>query len=71
MKATIEFNLPDDEDDLHHAMNGEFYFTALHNIKSDVRQIWKYRELQPEIYEVVDEIYQIIIQRMNQCKAND
>jgi hypothetical protein len=72
MKAILEFNLPEDGDDFRYAINGEEYYIALRNIKEDVRQIWKYRELPEEQWNLVDEIYQMINQRINEGeKAND
>jgi len=72
MKAVLEFNLPEDGDDFRHAVNGEQYFIALHNIREDVRQIWKYNSLPEEQFDLVDRIYQMINQRINEAsKAND
>ena len=72
MKATLEFNLPDDGDDFRHAVNSVEYFIALNNIREDVRQIWKYQELTENEYKIVDEIYRMINQRINEAsKAND
>ena len=72
MKATLEFNLPEDGDDFRYAVNGQEYYIALHNIREDVRQIWKYRVLSEKEYEIVDEIYQMINQRIYEGeKAND
>jgi len=71
-KAILEFNLPEDGDDFRHAVNGHEYYIALNNIKEDVRQIWKYRELPEEQFNLVDEIYQMINQRINEGEqAND
>jgi len=71
-KAILEFNLPEDGDDFRYAINGEAYREALHNIREDVRQIWKYRTLPEEQWNLVDEIYQMINQRINEGeKAND
>lgn len=71
-KAILEFNLPDDGDDFRYAINGEEYYIALRNIREDVRQIWKYRELPYEQWNLVDEIYKMINQRINEAsKAND
>ena len=71
-KATLEFNLPEDGDGFRYAINGEAYREALHNIREDVRQIWKYRELPEDQFNLVDEIYQMINQRINEGeKAND
>lgn len=72
MKSTLEFNLPEDGDDFRYAINGEAYREALHNIREDVRQIWKYRELPEDQFNLVDEIYQMINQRINEGeKANE
>jgi hypothetical protein len=71
-KATLEFNLPEDGDDFRYAINGEAYREALNNIREDVRQIWKYRALPEEQWNLVDEIYQMINQRINEGeKANE
>ncbi len=71
-KAILEFNLPEDGDDFRYAINGEEYYIALRNIREDVRQIWKYRVLQNDQFDLVDEIYQMINQRINEAsKAND
>ena|GEM_PF-1811014 len=71
-KAILEFNLPEDGDDFRYAINGQEYYIALHNIREDIRQIWKYRELNKKEYTLVDEIYQMINQRINEAsKAND
>ena len=68
MKAILEFNLPEDGDDFRYATNGQEYYIALHNIQQDVRQIYKYRELSEDAYEVVEEIYQQINQRLTEAK---
>jgi hypothetical protein len=71
-KAILEFNLPDDGDEFRYAVNGEAYREALHNIREDVRQIWKYRVLPEDQFNLVDEIYQMICQRINEGEhAND
>jgi hypothetical protein len=71
-KAILEFNLPEDGDDFRYAINGEAYREALNNIREDVRQIWKYRALPEEQWNLVDEIYQMINQRINEGeKANE
>lgn len=72
MKAVLEFNLPEDGDDFRYAINGEAYREALYNIREDVRQIWKYNSLPQEQFDLVDRIYQMICQRINEGEhAND
>jgi hypothetical protein len=67
MKSTLEFNLPEDGDNFRHAVNAQEYYIALHNIKEDVRQIWKYRELSADAFKVVEEIYEHINERINEA----
>ena len=67
MKSTLEFNLPEDGDDFRHAVNGQEYYIALNNIREDVRQIWKYRELSADAFKVVEEVYEHINERINEA----
>lgn len=60
MKAIIEFNFPEDEEDYKIFSNALEYYSALHEIKEKVRAIHKYRELSEEEYKIVDEIYRVI-----------
>jgi hypothetical protein len=55
-KATLEFNLPEDGDDFRYAINGEAYREALHNIREDVRKIWKYRELPEDQFNLAKKV---------------
>ena len=67
-KATLTFNLPDEDVEFRHAVNGQDYSIALYNIQQDVRQIYKYRELSEDAYKVVEEIYEQINQRLTEVK---
>ena len=62
MKAILEFNLPDDEEDFNNAVKGAEYKFAIHTIRDYVRAIWKYQELSENEYKIVDEIYKMINQ---------
>jgi hypothetical protein len=42
MKVTIEFNLPEEEDDYKLAVNGRIFWSALWDIKQEIRAILKY-----------------------------
>ena len=71
MKAILEFNLPEEQEEFKDAVNGAKYALALHNIKADVRSIWKYGELTGEQYEIVDKIYQEINVRLNEANVEN
>lgn len=62
MKAILEFNLPEDEEEFSNAVKGADYKSAIHNIKDYIRTIWKYQELTEDQYKIVDEIYKHINQ---------
>lgn len=60
MKAMLEFNLPEEEEEFALAVDGAKYSAIVDEIKNMVRSIWKYEELDNKTYEVVDRIYESI-----------
>lgn len=58
MKATIEYNLPDDQHEYDLANSSGAMYNALHEIREEIRRLHKYGELNGEQWEVVDKIYQ-------------
>ena len=59
MKVVIELE-GDEVEDVKDMLNVFRYKAALDSIQSNVRDIWKYRELNEKEYAIVDEIYSII-----------
>ena len=60
MKATLEFNLPDDQEDFNHATNGFNYYMALVEMDQWLRAEYKYNNNE-EMYEVREKLRQIIL----------
>lgn len=56
MKATIEFNLPDDQHEFDLAIQGGKMYSALWDISQDLRKLWKYEELSEEEWKMVERI---------------
>jgi hypothetical protein len=56
MKATLEFNLPEEKNELRLAEQGGFYFSCLLAIGEKLRQIRKYGRLSEGKIELLDEI---------------
>ena len=56
MKATLEFNLPEEKEEFKHANNGVVYFCQLEEMQLFLRQLYKYREISDEKSEFLDEI---------------
>ena len=61
MKATLEFNLPDDQEDFNHATNGFNYYMALVEMDQWLRSEYKYNDKE-EMYEVREKLRQIIFE---------
>ena len=59
MKATLEFNLPDDQEDFKHATNGFNYYMALVEMDQWLRAEYKYNDNE-EMYEARVKMRQII-----------
>lgn len=59
MKATLEYNLPEDQEDFNHATNGFNYYMALVQIDEWLRAEYKYNGNQ-EMWEVREKLREII-----------
>ena len=58
MKATIEYNLPDDQHEYDLANSASDMYNALFEINEKLRSLHKYGDLNGEQWEMVDKIYQ-------------
>lgn len=56
MKATIEFNLPEEDAEFYCATKGTEMLNALWEIQQELRKIWKYEELSDGQYEMIERI---------------
>ena len=61
MKATLEFNLPEDQDDFNYANNGFNYYMALVEMDQWLRSEYKYNGKE-DMYEVREKLRQIILE---------
>ena len=61
MKATLEFNLPEDRDYFNYATNGFNYYMALVEMDQWLRAEYKYNDKE-EMYEVREKLRQIILE---------
>ena len=51
MKAVLEFDLPEDQNDFQAAINGNNYKSAIYNFDQLLRSEMKYKELSDETYQ--------------------
>jgi hypothetical protein len=67
MKATIEFNLPDDQEDFQDAVNGQKWRLMVWDFDQHLRSQLKYNDkLSEEQYKVYEEIRDMLYQKMNE-----
>ncbi len=69
MKATLEFNLPEDKYEWENAIQADAMFCALWDLSQELRTMWKYQQYQrEEEYAIVESIrdkFYIILQEHN------
>ena len=56
MKATLKFNLPEDQAEFDFAVQGSKMYSALWDISQELRALWKYEELTDEEFKMVERI---------------
>lgn len=56
MKATIEFNLPEDDAEFYCATKGTDMLNALFEIEIELRKLYKYEELNEDEWNMVEKI---------------
>jgi hypothetical protein len=67
MKATLEFNLPDDQVDFNDAVNGQRWRLMVWNFDQYLRSELKYNDkLSEEQYKVYEQVRDTLWQKMNE-----
>jgi hypothetical protein len=67
MKATLEFNLPDDQVDFNDAVNGQRWRLMVWNFDQYLRSELKYNDkLSSEQYKVYEQVRDTLWQKMNE-----
>lgn len=56
MKATLEFNMPEDQVEFDFAVHGGKMYSALWDVSQELRTLWKYEELSEEEFKIVERI---------------
>lgn len=70
MKATIEFNLPEDQAEFDFAIQGADMYNVLWEMKSELRSMLKYGDLPDAQYEIVEKIQDFLINRLDDHLIN-
>ena len=70
MKATIEYNLPDDQFEFDNAVKSNKMWHALTEIKDELRRIWKYEDLKENEFEMVERIREKFFEILQENEIN-
>jgi|GWRWMinimDraft_15_1066023.scaffolds.fasta_scaffold152545_2 hypothetical protein len=70
MKATLKYNLPDDQFEFDSAVKSMKMFFALTEIKDELRSIWKYEELKENQFEMVERIREKFFEILQENEIN-
>ena len=70
MKATLKYNLPEDEFEFNCAVKSTKMYFALTEIKEELRAIWKYEELKENQFEMVERIREKFFEILTENEIN-
>ena len=70
MKATLKFNLPEDEFEFNNAVKSMKMYFALTEIKEEIRSVLKYGELRDEQYKFIEEFNEKFHEILNDNEIN-
>jgi hypothetical protein len=70
MKATLEFNLPEDQAEHYCAIKGADMLNVLWELKAELRAMLKYGELPDTQYEIVEKIQDFLISSLDDNDIN-
>ena len=70
MKATLKYNLPEDEFEFNCAVKSTKMYFALTEIKDELRAIWKYEELKENQFEMVERIREKFFEILTENEIN-
>ena len=70
MKATLEFNLPDEQAEHYCAIKGQDMLNVLWEMRKELRSMLKYGDLPEQQYEIVEKIQDFLISSLNDHEIN-
>ena len=70
MKATLEFNLPDEEAEYYCATKGTAMLNVLWEMQTELRKLWKYEELNADEQLIVERIRETFFNSLQEHEIN-
>lgn len=70
MKATLEFNLPDEQHEFYCATKGQDMISVLWELQQELRKLYKYEELNEDEYKIVERLQSFLNNSLNEHEIN-
>lgn len=70
MKATLEFNLPEDDAEFYCATKGTAMLNVLWELQQELRKLYKYEELNEDEYKIVERMRDFLNDSLNDHEIN-
>ena len=70
MKATLEFNLPEDEAEFYCANKGTAMLNVLWELQQELRKLYKYEELNEDEWKIVERLRNFLNDSLNDHEIN-
>ena len=70
MKATLEFNLPEDQHEYDLVVSASQMYNALWDISQELRTLWKYSELDEKEWKIVERIREKFFDTLQENEIN-
>ena len=70
MKATLEFNLPEDEAEYYCANKGTAMLNVLWELQQELRKMYKYEELNEDEFKIVERLRDFLNDSLNEHEIN-
>lgn len=70
MKATLEFNLPEDEAEFYCANKGTAMLNVLWELQQELRKLYKYEELNEDEWKIVERMRNFLNDSLNDNDVN-
>ena len=70
MKAILEFNLPEDQNEFEYATKGSEMFLILWNVKQEYRKLMKYHDLTETEYKLIEDLNNKLLEDLQDYGIN-
>lgn len=70
MKATLEFNLPDEQHEFYCATKGQDMISVLWELQQELRKLYKYEELNKDETLIVERLQSFLNNSLNENEIN-